>query len=352
MSAEGETATPPAPEPEPRRRAEHGVESRRAHPSGDESGDTSEGGSGGGTGCGSGGEGRHGSRRGPGGGPIRIGTVGQPPPWTIATSSGATSSGAANSHAIDPRASGSGGSGSGAPRMGAPRAPGAYKPKGFADAAPPTVTPRYDASRFVALEAEADARRIILTDDRGVTSAERWAAETPALTAEIVRHLDPWPDALLLDFGAGIGRLAKALIERTGCAVLGADLSAPMRRMALDHVGGDRYTSVSPTALRAMVRGGLRVDHAVAVWVLQHCRDPRVEIDLLAQALKPGGMLYVVNTLRRCVPGRGSRWYDDGLDVADLLRARLREVARGQLPAEATTPHIRAYTYWMLCRKS
>ena len=75
------------------------------------------------------------------------------------------------------------------------------------------------------------ARSIILTPD-GASTDQRWAAETPWLVEHFGRQLSPRPDTVLLDYGCGIGRLARPLIERFGCAVLGVDASHSMRLLA------------------------------------------------------------------------------------------------------------------------
>jgi SAM-dependent methyltransferase len=77
-----------------------------------------------------------------------------------------------------------------------------------------------------------DARRIILTPEPGLSTDERWDRETPYLADRLVETMMPDESSLVLDFGCGIGRLAKAVIERSGCTVIGVDISARMRAYA------------------------------------------------------------------------------------------------------------------------
>ena len=67
------------------------------------------------------------------------------------------------------------------------------------------------------------ARAIILTGE-GSTTAERWQVETPWLGDQISSLIEITPDTLLVDYGCGIGRVAKELIARFGsfAEVLGA----------------------------------------------------------------------------------------------------------------------------------
>ena len=89
----------------------------------------------------------------------------------------------------------------------------------------------YDASVFDVATIEA-AKRIILTPENSTTQ-ERWAAETPYLTDLITKHIVLDRDTTVLDYGCGVGRMAKALIDRARCKVVGADFSASMRALAV-----------------------------------------------------------------------------------------------------------------------
>jgi len=113
---------------------------------------------------------------------------------------------------------------------------------------------------------EDSARQIILTNDgEGADTTTRWAAETPYLIELFQTMLNLRPDTLLLDYGCGIGRLSKAVIDAFGCSVVGLDASASMRKLALDYVGSDRFTIVSPVQFDTLVAAGLRVHAAIAV---------------------------------------------------------------------------------------
>jgi cyclopropane fatty-acyl-phospholipid synthase-like methyltransferase len=57
---------------------------------------------------------------------------------------------------------------------------------------------------------------------------------------------------VVLDYGCGIGRLAKAMIDASGCSVVGLDTSPEMRKLADDYVGSDRFIAVSPSQFDAL----------------------------------------------------------------------------------------------------
>ena len=186
------------------------------------------------------------------------------------------------------------------------------------------------------------ARAIILTPD-GASTDQRWATETPWLVGHLAGQLEPRADSLLLDYGCGVGRLAKPLIERFGCAVLGVDTSQSMRQLAPQDVGADSFTVHAPHGLDRLLDHGLQCDHAYAVWALQHCAWPDQDIARIRRALRPGGRLSLVNARSRLVPIEGG-WLDDGVSIPDLLDANgftLLETA--SLPPDAAPPAVVAH---------
>jgi hypothetical protein len=60
-----------------------------------------------------------------------------------------------------------------------------------------------------------EARRIILTPESGTTTDARWAAETPWLADRILERFPLTEQHVVIDFGCGLGRMARALIERS-----------------------------------------------------------------------------------------------------------------------------------------
>lgn len=183
---------------------------------------------------------------------------------------------------------------------------------------------------------EAEAREIILTSERGTTTDERWEKETAFLKGDVIDFLAPDPGSLILDYGCGIGRMAKVLVESTGCSVIGVDISASMRRLAPGHVGSDRFSVLSKTAFERRIAKGLRVDACVALWVLQHCLRVREDVQLIKSALRPGGLLYVLNNFNSVVPTNVG-WVNDGVEIIPILDAEFEVVDVGRLPAAFTT---------------
>jgi SAM-dependent methyltransferase len=103
----------------------------------------------------------------------------------------------------------------------------------------------YNAGIFDVADLDG-ARRIILTPEGGQTTDQRWNCETPYLTGLIADNLKLTAGSVVVDYGCGVGRLAKELISRHGCRVIGVDISANMRALA------DRYVGSGVPILREM----------------------------------------------------------------------------------------------------
>ena len=210
---------------------------------------------------------------------------------------------------------------------------------------PLTYDPRVFAVRDI-----AQAMEIILTNE-DVTTRERWAKETPYLSDMIEEQLGVSPATLLLDYGTGIGRMAKELIARQDCTVVGVDISPHMRALGGAYVASPRYASCDPEMLDTLLAGGLRFDAAIAIWVLQHCASPQQDIALIAAAVKPGGALFLVNNHGRAVPTAEEGWIDDGVDIRTLLLESFTLEAEGALEAQHTSPAVAKFAFWARLRR-
>jgi len=189
------------------------------------------------------------------------------------------------------------------------------------------------------------AKRIILTAD-GTTTEHRWATETPYLTELLTRAMPLTEQSLVLDYGCGIGRMARALIDRHGCRVIGVDISPSMRALAVGYVDSDRFLACPPEMLDELIVRGLACDAALSVWVLQHCPKLGEDIVRIARALRPAGHLFVVNQHYRAVPTVEHDWFNDGLDVLGLLGGVFEQRAGGPLDAAHTSDIIANAAYW------
>ncbi len=141
-----------------------------------------------------------------------------------------------------------------------------------------------------------EATSVIIGDVPSInlTPTERWHLETNWLAPYL-----QFSDGLVVDYGCGIGRLAK-LIQQP---VLGVDISPKMRAHACEHVQRDNFGVVSPEMFSVLCARGLTANGALAVWALQHIPEPIPVIDLIAETLNKGAKFVVVNNAdERLVP--------------------------------------------------
>ncbi len=175
---------------------------------------------------------------------------------------------------------------------------------------------------------------------------ERWEKETPWLVDEIAYKLCLNPEMTVVDYGCGVGRIAKGIVHGTGCKVMGVDMSPSMRALALEYVDSPNFSTISPLVFRTMVLDGARFDSAYCVWVLQHCAYPSQVSDVLKIALDDGGLLYVLDENNRYVPTNAG-FVDDRLSVSDCLNARFKLLEKGRLPVGVVSKMLseRSSTY-------
>lgn len=127
----------------------------------------------------------------------------------------------------------------------------------------------------------------------------------------------------VLDFGCGMGRVSKEIVNKYGCDVIGVDKSLKMRQFSLLYVTDPHRYKVFENYTEKNT-----IDVVMSNFVLQHVEDPQKEINNLVDVLKIGGHLIVVNEDKRFVPTDVDHenyiiWTDDGFDVFGELSKRL-----------------------------
>lgn len=191
------------------------------------------------------------------------------------------------------------------------------------------MNPTYKPEIFD-VQNELEARAIILTPE-GSTTNDRWVTETPYLALDINSFFNLGEQSLVLDFGCGIGRISRELIARSGCRVLGLDISQSMRELSINYVASDRFSPVGKGLLENLIDKGLRVDACVSIWVLQHCPNIAEEIQMIKSILKPGGLFYILNNVNSAIP-TDMGWVSDGVNIQELLEENFKLVSYTKLP--------------------
>ena len=208
----------------------------------------------------------------------------------------------------------------------------------------PRATATYNPGVFDAADMTA-AKNIILTPE-GSTTEQRWAIETPYVADLIGQAITITPDTVLLDYGCGIGRMAKELINRHQCSVVGVDISQKMLDLAHQYVQSDRFSTCSPDMLDGMIEQGKRFDGAFSIWVLQHCLTPAVDVARIRRSLKPNAGLFILNNMWRAVPTVEKAWANDGIDIRKMLLENFTLIREGRLPPEKTTESMSHIHFW------
>lgn len=161
------------------------------------------------------------------------------------------------------------------------------------------------------------AKHVVLTSDP--SNPKKFDNETKFLvdTIKSKDFLNISESTTILDFGCGMGRVSKKLIQEFNCNVIGTDISESMLTFAKIYVSKpDKFKTHTDYSLPNSV------DLCVCTFVLQHVEHPINEIAKIAECVKTGGYLVLVNEPIRYVPSDVDQdkfivWKDDGVKVSD-----------------------------------
>lgn len=172
----------------------------------------------------------------------------------------------------------------------------------------------------------------------GISFEDRWQKETDGFAAAIAAHCSP-EVKVVLDYGCGVGRISRALLNRLGhIRVAAIDASEAQRRFAAKFVDNQRFSVHAPESF------GEPVDLACLLYVLQHA--PAIDIrDILKRIhfwLRPGGLLlYCSSDYRMAIQFDQRAFFDDRF-LGVSLRAeieRLFEPVAPLFPQETLSQH-------------
>ncbi|MAE43319.1 hypothetical protein CMO93_06090 [Candidatus Woesearchaeota archaeon] len=172
------------------------------------------------------------------------------------------------------------------------------------------------------------AKNSILTDEN---DENKWDIETKLSVEKLIKAFSVTKDSILLDYGCGIGRIAKELIKQTDCTIIGVDSSPNMLKLSNDYVDSKNFTPCSVRNLKKLIETGLKFDAAFSILVLQHSLNPRQDIALIHYALRNEGFFYLLNENKRFLPTKSLdsnfvKWRDDGKNVAKLTEEKFVEI--------------------------
>jgi len=153
-----------------------------------------------------------------------------------------------------------------------------------------------------------DACESVVGACNGFSFQERWEKETPDFVRAILKHA-PAEAPRILDYGCGVGRLAREVIlQREKAFVVGVDESPIQQQHARDYVESDRFTAAFPHEAEGLF------DLAYCIYVLQHipALDLRGAISRIHSRLKPDGIfVYCSSDARMSVRWDTNSFFDD-----------------------------------------
>lgn len=144
-----------------------------------------------------------------------------------------------------------------------------------------------------------DAKRIVL--GYGITeSPHRWIIETAWIEQLFVDKNFLNENSVVLDWGCGIGRLSKMVIEKFNCRVVGVDISEDMLRYAKDYVNSKKFTA---TLVKDFNKNKtLKFSNVIAVWALQHTPFIDADLSIINDSLNDNGKLFVFEEITPAIP--------------------------------------------------
>lgn len=160
-----------------------------------------------------------------------------------------------------------------------------------------------------------DGKHQVVGQCNDIPMEERWKAETPIFADIILKEIDKIvsPSAIL-DYGCGIGRLAKEIIEKNHqITVYGVDSSESMLKKAVKYVDSGKFIPMLPDEFDSRI-----VDFAYCVYVFQHI--PALYLrEAIRQISDSCDKLFLVNSLARmAISDEG--FQNDGIDILDEIK--------------------------------
>lgn len=183
---------------------------------------------------------------------------------------------------------------------------------------------------------EQEAKEIILTKEDGIDTNTRWEKETPFVVNDIKEYFKEKnidKNSKIIDFGCGIGRIAKEIIKEIGCEVYGIDISESMRREAVKYVSSNNFRALDVNEFIKMIFDGEKFDAAYSIWVLQHSIKPVEDICIIKGALKNNSPFYVLNNTISAIP-TNQGWKNNGINIKMLLEKQFNKKEESKLPIE------------------
>jgi len=172
------------------------------------------------------------------------------------------------------------------------------------------------------------AKEVILTN-WVKSSKERWQIEAPEIVSTLKEIIDR--DSVVCDFGIGIGRITKPLLEEMpDIRIVGVDAAESMLRYCKDYVPNEYHNRLELLDAKDMNNlSDKSIDFIFSIYVFQHILANEFEdaVKQLHRILNPEGFLYLLNTDKfRAVPMGRPTWYNDKFPQKKVINDYFEEI--------------------------
>jgi demethylmenaquinone methyltransferase/2-methoxy-6-polyprenyl-1,4-benzoquinol methylase len=117
--------------------------------------------------------------------------------------------------------------------------------------------------------------------------------QDPRWRGALVAAVDAGPGERVLDVATGTGLVARELVRRYGCSVVGIDQSPEMLGAARARLAGDRglaeRVSLVEGEAERLPFADREFDHLTFTYLLRYVEDPGATLAELARVVRPGG---------------------------------------------------------------
>lgn len=167
------------------------------------------------------------------------------------------------------------------------------------------------------------AKHVVLTTD--VNKPNKFKEETDLIIDSLKNSNIITKNSWVMDFGCGMGRVSKAIIDEFDCTVIGVDLSVSMLDLAHSYVGSANFKAATKWMFPDTI------DACIAIFSIQHTEHPKKEINAIHECLHDNGYLILINEEKRFVPSAVDKdgyiiWNDDGINVFEEIEKKFKKI--------------------------
>lgn len=206
----------------------------------------------------------------------------------------------------------------------------------------------YNPSFFIPQDPE-HARSIML-DSEDSDIPHRWKRETEWIMETSRIFMDITADSTILDWGCGVGRISKELIDTYGCKVIGVDLQPKMLEYAVTYVDSDRFSVIQYQDIFTKMPKQF-FTHVFACWVFQYSNKIQYEIPIIYDSMKFDSNLFVIEVDKKTIPNTNGGYFDDGTSSRLVLEKYYDMEILGKIPLTYTTNKIKKMSWWAILNR-